>query len=74
MSDKLLGAAPNNRSESLNCSMLQLLFFWFQKYVRKDLHVDVNEHEGLSNITLGYKLKKRNSAFIAVLHFIVTVV
>jgi hypothetical protein len=35
--------------------------------------MDVNEHERLSNITLRHKLKQRNSAFIAVLHFTVTV-
>jgi hypothetical protein len=34
---------------------------------------DVNEHERLSNFTLRHKLKWRNSAFIAVLHFIVTI-
>jgi len=33
----------------------------------------VNEHERLSNITLRHKLKKRNTAFIVVLHSIVTV-
>jgi len=31
--------------------------------------MDVNEHERLSNTTLRHKLKLRNSAFIAVLHF-----
>ena len=33
----------------------------------------INELERLSNITLRHELKKRNSAFIAVLHFTVTV-
>jgi len=33
----------------------------------------VKEHERLSNITLRHKLKKKNSAFIVVLHSIVTV-
>ena len=33
----------------------------------------VNVHERLSNFTLRHKLKRRNSAFIAVLHFTVTV-
>ena len=36
-----------------------------QLVIRKDM--DVNEHERLSNITL------RNSAYIVVLHFIVTI-
>jgi hypothetical protein len=35
--------------------------------------MDVNEHEGQSNFTLRQKIKLRNSAFIAVLHFTVTV-
>ena len=39
--------------------------------IRKDM--DVNEHERLSKITLRHKLKLKNSTFIAVLHFIVTV-
>jgi len=55
MSDESFGAALNNKSESFNCYMLQLLFFWFQKHVRND--VDVNEHKRLSNFTLGHKLK-----------------
>ena len=41
------------------------------KLARKDMYV--NEHERLSNITLRPKLKQRNSAFIAVLHFKFTV-
>ena len=32
-----------------------------------------NEHETLFNFTLRHKLKQRNSAFIDVLHFTVTV-
>jgi hypothetical protein len=39
-----------------------------QGLLRKDM--DVNEHERLSNITL--RLVQRDTAFIAVLHFIVT--
>ena len=35
--------------------------------------MDVNEHERLSNVTIGHKLKQRNIAFIDVLHFTVTV-
>ena len=37
--------------------------------------MDVNEHERISNFTLGYKFKKKrkNIAFMAVLHFTVTV-
>ena len=35
-------------------------------------NMEVNEHERLSNITLLYKLKERNSTFIAVLHFTAT--
>jgi hypothetical protein len=35
--------------------------------------MDANEYERLSNITHGHKLKKRNSGFIAILHFTVTV-
>ena len=31
--------------------------------------MDANEHERLSNFTLGHTFKKRNSAFVAVLHF-----
>ena len=34
--------------------------------------MDVNEHERLSNVTLRHKLKKRDSTFIAILHFTVT--
>ena len=34
--------------------------------------MDVNEQDRLSNSTLGHKLKKRNMAFIAVLHFTIT--
>ena len=37
------------------------------------IHSETNEHERLSNYTLRNKLKKRNSALIAVLHFIVSV-
>jgi len=40
-------------------------------FVRKDMNV--NGHERLFYITLRHKLKSRNSAFIAVLHFGVTV-
>jgi len=36
--------------------------------------MDVNEHARLSKIILRHKLKERNSTFIAVLHFTVTVV
>jgi len=39
--------------------------------VRED--IDVHEYERLSNITLIHKLKERNSTFIAVLHFTVTI-
>ena len=42
----------------------------FYKLVRKDM--DVNEQGKLSNIILKHKLKKMNSACIAVLHFPVT--
>jgi hypothetical protein len=35
--------------------------------------MDVNEHKRLFNITLRQNLNLRNSAFIAVLHFTVTV-
>ena len=39
--------------------------------VRKE--IDVNEHERHSKYTLGHKLMQRNSIFIVVLHFKVTV-
>ena len=35
--------------------------------------MDVNEHESLFNFTLRHKLKYRNNAFNAVLHFTVKV-
>ena len=37
------------------------------------IYRDANEHERLSNYILRNKLKKRNSALIAVLHFLVSV-
>ena len=45
--------------------------FVTQELVRNNK--DVNEHENLSNITLRHKSKQRNIAYIAVLHFTVTV-
>jgi uncharacterized membrane protein len=48
-------------------AVLQLIFGWISSHlVRKN--IDVNEHERLSNITIRYKLKKRNTVFIVVLH------
>ena len=35
-------------------------------------YTDVNEHEGLLNITLENKLRKRNDSFIDALNFTVT--
>ena len=40
---------------------------------KKKKDMDLNKHERLSKIT-SHKLKYRNSAFIVVLHFIVTIV
>ena len=45
-------------------------FISVSQLVRNDM--DVNEHERLSNVTLRHKLKKRDSTFIAILHFTVT--
>ena len=36
--------------------------------------MDENEHERLSNFIVRHTIKSKNSAFIAVLHFTVTVV
>jgi 7-cyano-7-deazaguanine synthase in queuosine biosynthesis len=48
-------------------AVLQQIFGWISSHlVRKN--IDVNEHERLSNITIRYKLKKRNTVFIVVLH------
>ena len=40
------------------------------KFLKKDM--DVNKYERLSSLTLRHKIKKRNSAFIAVLHFTIS--